>query len=79
MNAEDVIIAKWKKKAERVEAGYMHHPKQGPRPKKANMGEKRDRDGRKARSSEGQYLSYTPLNTSLNQVLMQIKDDPTLE
>ena len=53
MNAEDVIIAKWKKKAERVEVGYMHHPKQGPRPKKANMGEKRDRDGRKARSSEG--------------------------
>ena len=53
INVEDVIIAKLKKKAEQAEARYMHHPKQGPRPKKANMGEQRDRDGRKAGSSEG--------------------------
>ena len=51
MNAEDAIIVKKKKKVERVEARYMHHTKQGPRPKKAKTGEKRDRDGRKAGSS----------------------------
>ncbi|XP_065621537.1 uncharacterized protein LOC136064130 [Quercus suber] len=41
MNAKDTIIAKKKKKAKRVEAGYMHHPKQGPHPKNAKMGEKK--------------------------------------
>ena len=48
MNAKDAIITKKKKKVERVEAGYVHHPEQGPCPKKAKMGEKRDRGGRKA-------------------------------
>ena len=48
MNAEDAIIAKKKKKmAKQVEARYMHHLEQGPHPKKAKTGEKRDRDGRK--------------------------------
>jgi len=46
MNAKDAIITKKKKKVERVEAGYVHHPEQGPCPKKAKVGEKRDRDGR---------------------------------
>ena len=41
MNVEDTIIAKKKKKYERLENGYIHHLEQGPRPKKAkNMGEK---------------------------------------
>ena len=48
----------------------MYHLKQGPRPKKAKVGEKRDRDSKKAGSSLGQYSNYTPLNTSLDQVLM---------
>ena len=47
MNAEDAIITTKKKKAKRVEAGYMHHLEQGPCPEKAKTGEKRDRDGRK--------------------------------
>ena len=48
MNAKDAIIAKKKKKmAKQVEARYMHHLEQGPHPKKAKTGEKRDRDGRK--------------------------------
>ena len=34
MNAEDAIIAKKRKKAERMEANPMRHPEQGPRPKK---------------------------------------------
>ena len=79
MNTEDAIIAKKKKKSERLENGYIHHPKQGPRPKKAKVGEKRDRIGKKARSSSGRYSNYTPLNTPLDQVLMQIKDDPSLK
>ena len=34
MNAEDAIIAKKRKKAERMEADLLRHPEQGPRPKK---------------------------------------------
>ena len=34
MNAEDVIIAKKRKRAERMEANPMRHSEQGPRPKK---------------------------------------------
>ena len=50
-NVEDAIIAKKKKKCERLENGYIHHPEQGPHPKKAKIGEKRDRDDKKAGSS----------------------------
>jgi len=42
MNDEDAIIAKKKKKAEQMEVGYVHHPEQGPCPKKAKTREKRD-------------------------------------
>ena len=62
-----------------MEARYVHHPEQGPRLKKPKMGEKRDRNSRKARSSLGWYSNCTPLNAPLNQVLMQIKDDPSLK
>ena len=44
MNVEDAIIAKKRKRAERMEAELLHHPEQGSRPKKAQMGEKMDRD-----------------------------------
>ena len=79
MNAEDTIIAKKKKKGERPENGYIHHPEQGPRPKKAKIGEKGDQDGKKAGLSLGGYSNYTPSNASLDQVLMQIKDNPSLK
>ena len=55
MNTEDAIIAKQKKKAEQAKAEYTHHLKQGPRLKKTRAGEKRDQDGRKARSSSRRY------------------------
>ena len=42
MNAKDAIIAKKRKRAERMEADLLRHPKQGPRPKKARTGEKKD-------------------------------------
>ena len=40
MNAKDAIIAKKKKRAKRMEVDLLYHPEQGPRPKKARMGEK---------------------------------------
>ena len=79
MNAEDTIIAKKKKKGEQLENGYVHHPEQGPRTKKAKIGEKRDRDGKKVGLSSGRYFNYTPLNALLDQVLMQIKDNQSLK
>ena len=75
MNAEDAIIAKKRKIAERMEADLPRHSKQGLRPKKARTREKKDRDNRKAGSSSGRSQHYTPLNVPLDQVLMQIKDD----
>ena len=70
MNVEDTIIAKEKKKDERLENGYIHHLEQGSHPKKAKVGEKMDNDEKKAGSSLGRYSNYTPLNISLDQVLM---------
>jgi len=61
-----------------MEADLPHHPEQGPRSKKAQTGEKKDRDNKKAVSSSGIGQHYTPLNVPLDQVLMQIKDDPSL-
>ena len=78
MNAEDAIIAKKRKRAERMEADLPRHPESGPRPKKAQMGEKKDRDNKKVGSS-ARSQKYTPLNMSLEQVIMQIKDDPSLK
>ena len=79
MNTNDASITKKMKKGEWLENGYINHPEQGPRPKKAKIGDKRDRDGKKAGLSSGQYSNYTPLNTPLDQVLMQIKDDPSFK
>ena len=44
MNVEDAIIAKKKKKGERLENGYIHLPEQGSCPKKAKVGVKRDHE-----------------------------------
>ena len=48
MIAEDAIIAKKRKRAERTEANPIHHPEQGPRPKKGQAEEKKNRDNKKA-------------------------------
>ena len=40
MNAEDAIIAKKRKRAERTEANPIHHPEQGPSSKKGASGRK---------------------------------------
>ncbi|XP_030936452.1 uncharacterized protein LOC115961653 [Quercus lobata] len=41
MNVEDAIIAKKRKRATRIEVDLPRHPEQGPRPKKAQTGEKK--------------------------------------
>ena len=79
MNAKDAIIAKKRKKVEQTESDLARHTEQGPRPKKARTGEKKDRDNRKTSPSSGRNQNYTPLIAPLDQVLMQIKDDPSLK
>ena len=69
MNAEDAIIAKKRKRAERMEADPLCHSDQGPHPKKRRMGEKKDRDNKKPGSSAWSQ-QYTRLNMPLEQVLM---------
>jgi len=78
MNAEDAIIAKKRKRAERMEANPMRHFEQGPHPKNRRMEDKKDRDGKRA-GPLAWSQQYTPLNMPLEQVLMQIKDDPSLK
>ena len=78
MNANDTIIAKKRKRAERMETDLPCHPEQGPRPKKAQTGEKKDQDNKKANSSAWSQ-QYMPLNMPLEQVLIKIKDDPSLK
>ena len=78
MNVEDAIIAKKRKRAERIEANSTRHTKQGPHSKKGRVEEKKDRDNKKAGPST-QNQQYTQLNTPLEQVLMQINDDPSLK
>ena len=78
MNAEDAIIAKKRKRAERMEADLLHHSEQGPRLKKGRTGENKDQDNKKAGLSV-RSQQYTFSNMPLEQVLMQIKDDPSLK
>ena len=79
MNAEDAIIAKKRKRAERMEAHPARHSKQSPRSKKGWTEDKKERYNRKTGPSSGRSQNYTPLNAPLDQVLMQIKDDPSLK
>ena len=78
MNAEDTIIAKKRKRSERIEGNLSCHSEQGPRPKKGRTEERKDRDNKKPGSST-RNQQYTPLNVPLEQVFMQIKDDPSLK
>ena len=77
MNAEDAIIAKKRKRVEKMEVNPTRHSEQGPRPKKGRTEDKKDRDKKAGPSTRSQQ--YTPLNMLLEQVFMQIKDDPSLK
>ena len=48
MNAEDAIIAKKRKRAERMDANPVRNTDQGPRPKKGRVEDKKDQDNKKA-------------------------------
>ena len=72
MNAKDAIIAKKRKRAERMEANPTRHSEQGPRPKKGRTEDKKNRDGRKTGPST-RNQNYTPLNAPLDQVLIDRK------
>ena len=78
MNAEDAIIAKKRKRVERMDANLVCNTNQGPRPKKGRAEDKKDRDNKKA-GPLVRNQQYTPLNIPLEQVLMQIKDEPSLK
>ena len=78
MNAEDAIIAKKRKRFERIEGNPSRHSEQDPRPKKGRTEERKDQDNKKPGPS-ARNQQYTPLNVPLEQVLMQIKDDPSLK
>ncbi|XP_065636727.1 uncharacterized protein LOC136070561 [Quercus suber] len=77
INAEDAIIAKKRKRTERMETNPARHSEQGPRPKKGRTEDKKDREKRAGPSARNQQ--YTPLSVPLEQVLMQIKDEPSLK
>ena len=78
INAEDAIIAKKRKRVERMEANLARHSEEGPLPKKGQTEDKKDRDNRKT-GPPARNQNYTPLNAPLDQVLMQIEDDPSLK
>ena len=78
MNAKEVIIAKKRKRSERIEGNPSRHSKQGPRPKKGRTEVKKNRDNKNP-SPLARNQQYTLLNMPLKQVLMQIKDDPSLK
>ena len=59
MNAEDAIIAKKRKRAERMEANPARHSEQGPRPKKGRTEDKKDRDNRKTGPPNKKSELYT--------------------
>ena len=63
INAEDTIIAKKRKRAERMETDRPRHSEQGPHPKKGRIGEKKDWD--KKTSPLVRNQQYTPLNRFL--------------
>ena len=64
MNAEDAMIAKKRKRAERMEANPMHHSEQVPHPKKGRTEDKKGWDGERAGPS-ARSQQYTPLNVPL--------------
>ena len=73
MNTEDAILAREDKprKRERLEDARQDQGRKKPR-----TGDRRDE--RRSKPPGGRFTSFTPLNTPLDQVLMQIKDEGAL-
>ena len=73
MNAEDAMIVEGGRAKKRERQDDPHQDKGR---KSTWMNDQRD--DRRPRPPPGRIANFTPLNTSLDQVLMQIKDDMTL-
>ena len=73
MNVEDALSAREDKprKRERLEDARQDHGGKKPR-----TGDRRDE--KRSKPPGGRFISFTPLNASLDQVLMQIKDEGAL-
>ena len=74
MNAEDALLTREDKprKRERLEDARQNQGRKKPR-----TGDRRDE--RRSKPPGGRFTSFTPLNTPLDQVLMQIKDEGVLK
>ena len=70
MNVEDALLA-WKEKPKKKERQEDTRQDQGR--KKARIGDRRDE--RCPKPQRGRFTSFTPLIASIDQVLMQIKDE----
>ena len=64
MNAEDAIIAKKRKRSERVDVNPSCHSEQGPHPKKGRTEDRKDLETKKPGSS-ARNQQYTSLNVPL--------------
>ena len=73
MNAADVVIA-WGCRPKKQEKHDDPHLERGRKVAKTSD----RRDERRLRPPPRQTTNFTPLNTPLDQVLMQIRDDPSL-
>ena len=73
MNAEDELLAREvkPKKRERQEESRQDRGQ-----KMARLGDRRE--DRRSKPLTGRFTSFTPLNTLIDQVLMQIKDEEAL-
>ena len=73
MNAEDALSAREEKPRKRERQDDI---RQDQRRKKAQTGDRRDE--RCPKPLRGKFTSFTPLTASIDQVLMQIKDEEAL-
>nr|XP_023905363.1 uncharacterized protein LOC112017125 [Quercus suber] len=73
MNAEDALLARKEKPRKRKR---QEESKQDKGRKIARTGDKRD--DRRSKLPTERFARFTPLNTSIDQVLMQIKDEGAL-
>ena len=73
MNAEDTLLAREEKPKKRER---QEEVRQDRGRKMARMGDKRDK--RQSKPPTRRFTNFTPLNTPIDQVLMQIKDEGAL-
>ena len=73
MNAKDALLAREDKPRKREK---LEDARQDQGRKKPRIGDRRNE--RRSKPPRGRFMSFTPLNAPLDQVLMQIKDEGAL-